>query len=299
MRGRNLIRTLLVGYGYWGRILAENLLAHPTYFLAGVQDTDASVVLEARAKNLHAYSSLEDAMQATHPQLVVIAAPIGRMEMPATRALQAYAHVMMAKPGVVSIDSYDRLTRLAEYVQRTVCIDYTMLAASSWATILNEQHKLGRVTKFHSVRSAVGNRTGAPILDDMLVHDLAMLADLDPDREWLIDSASMTSTRVSARFVSGDAVALLEADTESEKPQRSVYLGGSGAWLVWDQLQDVIESSDASIMQSWYEDEKIPCTPVQRRLNMMVNVVNQRCDDNRIVARKVLALREQIVEAAR
>ena len=294
-----MIRTLLVGYGYWGRILAENLLAHPTYFLAGVQDPEASAVLDARAKNLHAFSSLEDAMQATHPQLVVIAAPIGRMEVPATRALQGYAHVMMAKPGVDSLDAYDRLVRLAEYVQRRVCIDYTMLAASSWATILNEQHKLGGITKFHSVRSAVGNRTGAPLVDDMLVHDLAMLVDLNPDRKWLVDSASVTSTRVSARLVCESATALLEADTESKEPMRSLYLGGAGAWLVWDQLEDVIESSDASIMATWYEDEKIPCSPVQRRLNGLVNVVNQRCDDNRVVARRVIELRDDIMEAAR
>ena len=52
-------------------------------------------------------------------------------------------------------------------------------------------------------------------------------------------------------------------------------------------------------MQAWYDDEKIPCTPVQRRLNNMVKVVNHRGDDNRVVARGVLVLVEQILEAAR
>ena len=53
-----MIQTLLVGYGYWGRILAENLTQHPTFFLAGVQDASQSVILDARSNNLHAYSSL-------------------------------------------------------------------------------------------------------------------------------------------------------------------------------------------------------------------------------------------------
>ena len=293
-----MIQTLLVGYGYWGRILAENLTQHPTFFLAGVQDASQSVILDARANNLHAYSSLEDAMQATHPQLVVIAAPIGSMEVPAMRALQGYAHVMMAKPGVESLAAFDRVARVADYAQRSVVVDYTMLMHSTWNTILHEQHRLGGVEKFHSVRSAAGNRTGAPIVLDLIVHDLAMLVSLDPDREWLVDSASVTRMTATVRLVSGSAEAILEASTISDDPQRSVYIAGDGLHIVWDQLEDVLESNSAEIMQAWYDDEKIPCTPVQRRLNNMVKVVNHRGDDNRSIARSVLVLVEEIVEAA-
>jgi predicted dehydrogenase len=294
-----MIQTLLVGYGYWGRILAENLTQHPTFFLAGVQDASQSVILDARANNLHAYSSLEDAMQATHPQLVVIAAPIGSMEVPAMRALQGYAHVMMAKPGVDSLAAFDRVLRVADYAQRSVVVDYTMLMHSTWNTILHEQHRLGGIEKFHSVRSAIGNRTGAPIVLDMLVHDLSLLVSLNPDREWLLEYARVSETEVVARFVSGKCEAILEASTTSTEQERSVYLAGAGLHLVWDQLADVVESNSAEIMQAWYDDEKIPCTPVQRRLNNMVNVVNHRGDDNRVVARGVLVMVEQILEAQR
>jgi predicted dehydrogenase len=294
-----MIQTLLVGYGYWGRILAENLTQHPTFFLAGVQDANQSVILDARANNLHAYSSLEDAMQATHPQLVVIAAPIGSMEVPAMRALQGYAHVMMAKPGVDSLAAFDRVLRVADYAQRSVTVDYTMLMHATWNTILHEQHRLGGIEKFHSVRSAIGNRTGAPIVLDMLVHDLSLLVSLDPDREWLLEYARVGETEVVARFVSGECEAILEASTTSTEQERSVYLAGAGLHLVWDQLADVVESNSAEIMQAWYDDEKIPCTPVQRRLNNMVNVVNHRGDDNRVVARGVLVMVEQILEAQR
>jgi predicted dehydrogenase len=294
-----MIQTLLVGYGYWGRILAENLTQHPTFFLAGVQDANQSVILDARVNNLHAYSSLEDAMQATHPQLVVIAAPIGSMEVPAMRALQGYAHVMMAKPGVDSLAAFDRVLRVADYAQRSVTVDYTMLMHATWNTILHEQHRLGGIEKFHSVRSAIGNRTGAPIVLDMLVHDLSLLVSLDPDREWLLEYARVGDTEVVARFVSGSCEAILEASTTSTEQERSVYLAGAGLHLVWDQLADVVESNSAEIMQAWYDDEKIPCTPVQRRLNNMVNVVNHRGDDNRVVARGVLVMVEQILEAQR
>jgi predicted dehydrogenase len=223
-----MIQTLLVGYGYWGRILAENLTQHPTFFLAGVQDANQSVILDARANNLHAYASLEDAMQATHPQLVVIAAPIGSMEVPAMRALQGYAHVMMAKPGVDSLAAFDRVLRVADYAQRSVVVDYTMLMHSTWNTILHEQHRLGGIEKFHSVRSAIGNRTGAPIVLDMLVHDLSLLVSLNPDREWLLEYARVSETEVVARFVSGKCEAILEASTTSTEQERSVYLAGAG-----------------------------------------------------------------------
>jgi predicted dehydrogenase len=221
------------------------------------------------------------------------------MEVPAMRALQGYAHVMMAKPGVDSLAAFDRVLRVADYAQRSVTVDYTMLMHATWNTILHEQHRLGGIEKFHSVRSAIGNRTGAPIVLDMLVHDLSLLVSLNPDREWLLEYARVSETEVVARFVSGECEAILEASTTSTEQERSVYLAGAGLHLVWDQLADVVESNSAEIMQAWYDDEKIPCTPVQRRLNNMVNVVNHRGDDNRVVARGVLVMVEQILEAQR
>jgi predicted dehydrogenase len=206
---------------------------------------------------------------------------------------------MMAKPGVDSLAAFDRVLRVADYAQRSVVVDYTMLMHSTWNTILHEQHRLGGVEKFHSVRSAIGNRTGAPIVLDMLVHDLSMLVSLNPDREWLLEYARVSETEVVARFVSGECEAILEASTTSTEQERSVYLAGAGLHLVWDQLADVVESNSAEIMQAWYDDEKIPCTPVQRRLNNMVKVVNHRGDDNRVVARGVLVMVEQILEAQR
>ena len=293
-----MIDTLLVGYGYWGRVMSRNLIQHPSYFLAGVHDPDPRALADAKEANLHAFHSMRDALDATHPKLVVIASPIGTMFMAASEALHSYANVMLAKPGVTTLDEYMRLFRIADYNQRKVVVDYTMLAHQSWQTLCTFKPQLGELVTFDAIRYAVGNRTNAPILFDMMVHDLAMLVEWEPDTNWLIDSAEVTECVVAAKFVSGRKTALLEARTDQLEPKRSVSLGGAQGFALWDQIDDVIVSSDKELEHVSDEDDA-PKSAVYRRLSDTALVVNKGATDNRVVFRRVTELANQIVEAAR
>jgi predicted dehydrogenase len=293
-----MIDTLLVGYGYWGRVMSRNLIQHPSYFLAGVHDPDPRALADAKAANLHAFHSMRNALEATHPKLVVVAAPIGSMFMHAQDALHAYANVMLAKPGVTTMDEYVRLFRVADYNQRKVVVDYTMLMHQSWQTLCTFKPQLGELVTFDSIRYATGNRTNAPILFDMLVHDLAMLANWEPETDWIIDSAEVTDCVVAAKFVSGNKTALLEARTDQLAPKRSVSFGGARGSAVWDQIDDVIVSSNKELEAASVEDDA-PNSAVYRRLSDTALVVNKGATDNRVVFRRVTELANQIVEAAR
>jgi predicted dehydrogenase len=293
-----VIDTLLVGYGYWGRVMSRNLIQHPAYFLAGVHDPDPRALADAKSENLHAFHSMRDALEATHPKLVIIASPISTMFMAASEALHSYANVMLAKPGVTTLDEYIRLFRVADYNQRKVVVDYTMLAHQSWQTLCTFKPQLGELVTFDAIRYAVGNRTGAPILFDMMVHDLAMLVEWEPCTNWLIDSAEVTECVVAAKFVSGRKTALLEARTDQLEPKRSVSLGGAQGSAVWDQIDDVIVSSDKELEHVSDEDDA-PNSAVYRRLSDTALVVNKGATDNRLVFRRVTELANQILEAAR
>jgi predicted dehydrogenase len=278
--------------------MSRNLIQHPAYFLAGVHDPDPLALADAKTANLHAFHSMRDALEATHPKLVVIASPIGTMFMAASEALHAYANVMLAKPGVTTMDEYTRLFRIADYNQRKIIVDYTMLTHQSWQTLCTFKPQLGELVTFDSIRYAVGNRTGAPILFDMLVHDLAMLAHWEPETNWLLDSAEVSECVVAAKFVSGRKTALLEARTDQLEPKRCVSLGGARGSAVWDQIDDVILSSDKELEHVSDQDDA-PCSAVYRRLSDTALVVNKGATDNRVVFRRVTELANQIVEATR
>jgi predicted dehydrogenase len=292
-----VIDTLLVGYGYWGRVLARNLVDHPAYFLAGVHDPDPRAIADAKTSNLHSFHSMRDALEATHPKLVMIATPMGSMFMAASEGLHSYANVMLAKPGVTTMDEYERLYRIAAFHDRLVTVDYTMLTHQTWDTIMSHKHLLGDLVTFDSIRYSMGNRTGAPVLFDMLVHDLAMLVAFAPASEWLIDSAEITDTVVSAKFVCGNQTALLEARTDQLEPRRSVSLGCAMHSVVWDQLDDVILSGCVHLEQAWLDDDA-PYGAVHRRLSGLAMDLRMGLD-NRSMVRRVTELANQIVEAAR
>jgi hypothetical protein len=172
-----------------------------------------------------------------------------------------------------------------------------MLAHQSWPTLCTFKPMLGELVTFDSIRYATGNRTNAPILFDMLVHDLAMLAEWEPETEWLIDSAEITECVVAAKFVSGRKTALLEARTDQVEPRRSVSLGGARASVVWDQIDDVILSDCKELEMAWQEDDA-PMSAVYRRLSDTALVVNNGASDNRGALRRVTDLANQILEAA-
>jgi predicted dehydrogenase len=293
-----VIDTLLVGYGYWGRIMARNLVDHPAYFLAGVHDPDPRALADAKTENLHSFHSMRDALEATHPKLVVVCAPIGSIFMAASEALHSYANVMLAKPGVTTMDEYVRLFRVADYNQRKVVVDYTMLSHQSWQTLCTFKPQLGELVTFHALRYSVGNRTGAPLLFDMMVHDLAMLVEWEPGTDWLVDSAEVTECVVAAKLVSGRKTALVEARTDQFAPKRAVSLGGARGFALWDQIDDVIVSSDKELEHVFDEDDA-PKSAVYRRLSDTALVVNKGAPDNRVTFRRVTELANQIVEAAR
>ena len=273
-----MIRTLVTGYGYWGGVLTRNLLEHPDFFVAGVHDPDTERRAAARAANLYTYRTLQDALDATTPQLVVIASPIGSQVEAAMMALSRFAHVMIAKPGATTVKDVERIDALARRKGRVAVIDYTMRHAYGFQKMQTRAARWGRVLEVHTERDAVGSRTTAPILYDMLVHDVALLHALG-DEPWRVRSVDRGEHHLFVWMDTDYAVATLAARTDSHEQRRTLRITCTGGEDEWDQLADTIVA-----------------TPVQRSLSDMSHRIATGAHDMTLEYRVTATLED--IEAA-
>jgi predicted dehydrogenase len=265
-----MISVLLSGYGKWGRILARNLLEHPDFFLEAVHDPASDARQDARAANLHTYRTFSDALDDTNAQLVILASPIESQVDAAILALQRYRDVMMAKPGPRTMIECKRLYAAAEARRRHLVVDYTMMMADGYRDL---QDVADRVWMFDAIRRAKGRRSSASIIDDLVVHDVAMLVGLDPSVSVYSADVAEDSARIVLTNHAGVNACTIIAEYNAEKPERRMIVNGEE----WNQLRKDHGPG-----------------PVWQRLSYMRGVLRGTESDNESVVRETTRVLEEI-----
>lgn len=268
-----VIRTLIVGHGYWGSILRRNLLAHPSFFVCGVCDPDPIRLRDAKALNLETYTSIEDALDESNPRLVVIATPIPTMMDIAHAAITRHASVMIAKPGPRSIDAADQLITAAGLRGVLVCVDYTMTMSPTFAAI---RKRVGTANMINAIRVGHPHRSKNHIFDDLAIHDLSLIQAYDPTREWIVTDAAATDEAGFISLRADEATAtIITRRVETITPRREFSVYGDHRSSVWDQLES--ESP----------------TPVEARLEYLANAIRDHKIGNIDQIRTVTRLLEK------
>ena len=278
-----MIRTLVAGYGYWGSVMAANLIAHPGFFLAAIHDPDAERLNAAAGQNIHAYKYYEEAIEKTHPELVCICTPIHHIKQAATLALTRYIDVMACKPGATSQAEYEHILKAADNHHRRYTIDYTTLSAPSLPR-LQERLQGSRILEIEATRHALQARTEADIIDDMIVHDVAMISELVNIEEPIFTRAKRNASSAEFQFQAEGASIRIRADRAASQPERTLRIRTDAETIFYDQTA-----------------QREQPTPVQASLNKIQRIMreNQDWQANRRTATRVLNLTDRMkVEAA-
>ena len=285
-----MIRTLITGYGYWGKILTKHLVGHDGFFVAGVHDPSPMVRMGAMRANLHAYRTLEDAIDATRPDLVVVATPIKHSMQASVTASTRYAHVMAAKPAATSLQAADVMLRAADATHRRFVVDYTLTTAPKWQFVLEHRDLIGDVQMVSATRTTLPGRGSDDVIEDLIVHDLSLVADFDASMSWRVEDVrrGLSSARVTLGAVGASAV--LNAYRTSGAQTRVFRIVGSDGVMVWDQVADVLTIQSGSV--SYFSGPRLGYA-VDARLDMMRRVIVDCEPDNRRVFRIVTSLLEQ------
>lgn len=242
-----MLRTGLVGYGYWGPNLARNFNAHPEFDLVRIADMSENQRKRAAAAFPHVETVAEPTVvRDPDIDVVVIATPVFTHFDLAKEALQNGKHVWVEKPMTSTSAQARELADLAEKHGRTLIVDHTFLFTGA-VRMMKEQidsGELGDLFYFDSVRINLG----------LFQHDVNVVWDLAPHDFSIMDfllgpKAQAVSAHGRGHFDTGledvayvsvfypdNLIAHFHVNWLSPVKLRRTVIGGSKKMLLWDDL---------------------------------------------------------------
>lgn len=254
------LRVGLLGFGYWGPILARNLAAHPMVQIAAVGDPDPTRRGEAAASIPGVRVTDEPNAIIDDPKLdaVVVATPAASHFGLARRALAQGKHLLVEKPLVVGRGEAEELGELAARRRLVLMTDHTFVFAPA-ARCLSElvgAGEIGALVQYSAVRIALGRfRSDVNVLWDLAVHDVAVLDSLVGRLPASVaaTAAAHFGDREDVGFVTlsfdDGLIASLHATWLAPVKIRRTLVGGTRRTALWDDLDPterlrIYEASD-------------------------------------------------------
>ncbi len=173
----------LVGYGYWGVNLARNLHAATSVELVGIADQAehnrkaASLAYPSAA----VWSSLDEVLDDSDVEAVVLATPAGTHARLALHALAQGRHVLVEKPLALDVAEARDVAATAEELGLTVMVGHTFLYSPPVVRLRRylRDGELGTVQYLYSQRLSLGKiRNDCNALWNFAPHDISIMLHL-------------------------------------------------------------------------------------------------------------------------
>lgn len=238
----------VVGYGYWGPLLARNFAAIPGSRLVAVCDSSDEQLALARMhySQLRCVTSIIELLEDSRIDAVAIATPVSSHFELVHACLIAGKHVLVEKPLASSSNQARALVKTAEDYRRVLLIDHTYLYSSAVQAISAAltHGELGEVYYYDSVRINLGRfRSDVDVLWDLASHDLAIL-------DYLFNDAPTSLQAVGFTYPPGEMcplayltlrwgerrIAQIHVSWLAPVKVRRTLIGGSLGMVVFDDL---------------------------------------------------------------
>lgn len=177
------MKAVLVGYGYWGPVLAKNLnqSTHFSLFFIVEPNPQARQKAEIDYPYVKVLESLDCLPASLDNWVFFVATPPSTHFEIATRLLARGAHVWLEKPATTNLKTSIDLVRIGLQHERKIVVDHPYLYAPAIEYIRersNSSH-LGKMLYIESVRANLGIFSpDVNVLWDLVVHDIAITLSL-------------------------------------------------------------------------------------------------------------------------
>ena len=172
------MKGALIGFGYWGQILAKNLKNSKENLT--IFDISEKARRSAKKQNFKAVDSLEEILKSEELKFLIIAAAPKSHYPIVKKALEYNKHILVEKPFGLLSEKKDSLFKRAKKIKKVLMIDYSFTYSPGFL----ELKKMMKGLKLKSYESLRMNEQlpiwNVALSEDLLIHDLSMLMELTP-----------------------------------------------------------------------------------------------------------------------
>ncbi len=244
-----MIRTAVIGAGYWGPNWVRNFVAHPEIQLEMVCD----IQQERLDKITQLYPYLRTTRELTpilrNPdiELVAICTPVQTHFELAAQCIRAGKHVLLEKPMTASVAEAHQLLDLAAQHQVHVFVDHTFIFTGAVQKIkaLLATNEIGDLYYLDSVRVNLGLfQHDVSVIWDLAPHDVSIfnyLLEALPEGVVATGSDHLGDGKADMAYITlfypSNLIAHIHVNWLSPVKIRQMLVAGSRKMVVWDDNQ--------------------------------------------------------------
>jgi len=175
-----MMRTAVVGFGYWGPNLARNFNTNPETQLKWIIDISKDRLRKASLlyPSVNLSTNFVDVLRDKETEIVAIATPVSTHFEMAKSALEAGKHVWVEKPLTASVREAEELIKIAEKRNRILLVDHTFVYTGAVRKIkeLIDKGEIGELVYYDSTRVNLGLfQSDVNVIWDLAVHDISIV----------------------------------------------------------------------------------------------------------------------------
>jgi predicted dehydrogenase len=242
-----MIRVGLIGYGYWGPVVARNFSNVGNCELALVCDRSEQVLRRAKQAypGVPVTTDARDVTTSPDIDVVAVITPVWTHFELAKAALQNGKHVFVEKPFTSTVAQAEELIEIAERNNLHIMVDHTFLFTGAVRKIrqLIDDGVLGKLYYYDSTRVNLGLfQHDVNVIWDLAPHDLSImdyLIESKPDAVIATGQKHLNSHEDVAYmtiYFTDSTIAHINVNWLSPVKIRTTLLGGEKKMVVWNDL---------------------------------------------------------------
>ena len=243
-----MIRVGVIGYGYWGPVVARNFYGTDGCELAAVCDRSPAALERAKKAfpRVHVTSDPCEILSSPGIDAIAVITPVWTHFDLAKAALQAGKHVFVEKPFTSTVAQAQELIELAGRKRLQIMVDHTFLFTGAVRKIreLIDEGTLGKLYYYDSTRVNLGLfQHDVNVIWDLAPHDLSIMSYLLGAKPQAVAATGqgyyngLEEMAYITVYFEEKMLAHINVNWLSPVKVRTTLLGGEKKMIVWNDLE--------------------------------------------------------------
>jgi predicted dehydrogenase len=243
-----MIKTGVIGYGYWGPNLVRNFMEAPGSTVVAVCDLrpERLVQLQTRYPTIKTTSNCRTLFDDPEIDALIIATPVSSHFELAMATLKANKHVLVEKPLAANSEQGIQLIEEAARRRKVLMVDHTFVYTSAVRKIreLITSNALGEIYYYDAVRVNLGLfQHDVNVIWDLAIHDLSIMDFVLPQKATAVSATGIShipgqpeNVAYITLFFESPQIAHVHVNWLTPVKVRHTLIGGSEKMILYDDL---------------------------------------------------------------